>query len=836
MADFRISVRELVEHSLLGGDLDLSFEGGVRAAEGSRAHRKLQSARGGGYKPEVFFRRNFDVDGKTVEVSGRADGIEPARRRGSDISGGAPSKENPDSPAGAETASIPREFLDGVTVEEIKTVQDLLRPGLGSSEVHWGQLKFYGLMAALEYGLGRVGLRLTYCRGESGETREFESSATLEELEEFGDLVLAEFVEYAQELRKYRLARDEAAKVAGFPYDSFRPGQRKLSAAVFRTLRGGRQLILQAPTGTGKTMGVLFPAYKAFPDGNFDRIFYLTAKTSGKALAETAVEDMRRSGAKIRSITLTAKEKICPCPGTPCTPDRCERAKGFFDRLRLARASFLSTHCLDRGRVTDLADSHLLCPFELSLHLSTISDVIICDYNYAFDPRVSLRRFFAEGDGRSVLLVDEAHNLVDRAREMFSATLGRASFEELRGHMKARGFSTRAGLSGKLFKAAGRVSKWLAGFAESGLGGKEEPSACGDMGAAVQNPVPSRGIYPEGIRALVEAFTETASAWLVHERDEAVSGPAKDTFFEALAFSRTTELFGSDYAVLTEGYGRGFSMRLFNLDPSRLLSGILASAGPSVFFSATLSPAGFYAASLGLSPEASRVSIPSPFPSSNLSVIVMTSVTTRFAVRDEHYGSVAETISGILEMRPGNALFFFPSYRYMESVVDQIAVPRSYRCARQWQGMTEEERESFIALFEDGSGPVAGFAVMGGAFGEGIDLPGSRLMGVMVVGTGLPRVCPEREAIRTHYDSQGLSGFDYAYFFPGFTRVLQAAGRVIRSEDDRGFAILADQRFSSSACRRLMPAWWKPVSAAGPSGVCRVVSTLQPEVFQIEQP
>ncbi|MEW5724174.1 MAG: ATP-dependent DNA helicase [Thermodesulfobacteriota bacterium] len=517
---------------------------------------------------------------------------------------------------------------------------------------------------------------------------------------------------------------------------------------------------------------------------------YLTARTTGRLAAEEALEEIRRRGGRIRSVTLTAKEKICPNPGRACLAEECALAHGYYDRINAAVLDLFETEALDREALARGAEKHMVCPFELSLELALWTDFLIGDYNYAFDPRVSLKRFFQNGGAAPVLLIDEAHNLPDRARRMFSAGLSKRAFLELRREMKDEWPEVyrKLGKVNSAFLALGKRVR------ESGgrLAEKEKPS---------------------DLCTLLEDFVET-----VQGEPGRVATPEKRetlwaTFFEALALVRIGEGFDHNYATLTDTTGGDVAVKLACLDPAQKMEKALERGGAAVFFSGTLSPLEYYKEILGCGPSAETLILPSPFPPENLKVLIADNLSTLYRRRGETRFQVAEAVRRLVESRQGNYLVFFPSYRYLDMVAEVLAGRlESARLVAQTPGMTEARREEFLAGFSsENEDTLVGLAVMGGIFGEGIDLAGDRLNGAVIVGLGLPGIDFEREVLREHIQSSGRGGFEYAYLYPGLTRVLQAAGRVIRSEKDRGVLLLIDPRFNTPEYLALLPGEWTPV-------------------------
>ncbi len=750
----------------------MAFVGKRRPLEGIRAHRKIQRSRPEGYEAEVSVSHTVETDRFTLTVGGRIDGV--FRENGRTV------------------------------VEEIKTTGgdvDLFTPDRFGEErhpLHWAQAKVYAWFYVLRSELDAVDVQLTYHHLDGGKTLEFRRSFGRADLEAFFADLMDRYLFWAGMAADWAGERDRAARKLAFPFPGFRTGQRKMAVAVYRAVRDGGQLLVQAPTGIGKTLAALFPAVKALGEGVRGKIFYLTARTTGRIAAEKALAELRSGGLRIKSLTLTAKEKVCPAPEAACAPEECPGARGYFDRLDDAVREIFQRDAWDRAAVAATAETFGICPFAFSLELSLWADCVVCDYNYAFDPRVHLRRFFAEGEGPHILLVDEAHNLVDRSREMFSAELRRQPFRELRKAVKKE----IPGLSAAL----GEIDRWMAEALKRGSG--EAPSR--------SEPEAPEALYPH-LRRVVSL----AEKWLVRHPGPAPFREALlDLYFAAGGFLRVAEAYDGRYATCYDRQGRDLRVKLFCIDPSPRLGEALGRGGAAVLFSATLTPGEYFKKIFGCGPSAGYLTLPSPFPPQNLGVFFSDRVSTLFRDRERTVPHVAGALRALAAGRPGNYLFFFPAYAYMAMVHGAfLEGTNGEEILVQRPEMSEEEREAFLRRFDRppaGADTLIGFAVMGGIFGEGIDLVGDRLSGAAVVGVGLPGVCTERELIRDHFDRERRAGFDFAYRFPGINRVLQAAGRVIRSETDRGVVLFIDRRFGDRRYAVLLPEEWRPRTARDP--------------------
>ncbi len=755
--ELAVGVRELVEFVLRRGDLRAEFTGAATAIEAVRLHQRIQASRPPDYLAEVALGRTVEREGLRLRVDGRLDGV---------FTGGL----------------FPR-------IEEIKTTRRPLRECLREENpLHWGQARIYAFLWAAAHGHAAVEVQLTYARTDTGATRSVRRLYAAEELAAFFEEVVGAWARWAKALRAWAAARDASIRTLAFPFSAFRPGQQEMIGAVREALRRGGRIFIQAPTGIGKTLAVLYPALQALAERCCEKVFYLTARTTGRLAAEHALAALRGRGLRLKHLAVIAREKVCLTPGAACTPEECGFAAGHYDRLPAAREALFREEAWTREAVAEAARAHRVCPFELSLDLARWADLVLCDYNYAFDPRAYLRRFFLEEGGPWAFLVDEAHNLAERSREMFSAELRRSSFRDL-------------GL--RLGPELPAIRRRLEGL-DACLDRAERRTR--SAGGAVADPQP-----PAELLAHLGELASVAEGWLEKNRRPPYRRQLEERYFEAAAFLRIAERFDEAYAVCWEASPGDLLVKLFCVDPARPMAEALRRSRAAVFFSATLSPPDYFRALLGGGP-AESLTLPSPFPAPHFGVFVADAVSTVYRDRARTCGEVARMLRRFVEGRRGNYLLFFPSYEYLRLVLAAFRrdAPQAEILVQE-PGMGELERETFLARFEArGDGTLVGFAVMGGAFGEGIDLAGARLSGAAVVGVGLPAIGLERELIRAHFEARGGCGYDYAYRFPGIQRVLQAAGRVIRSEEDRGVLLLLDRRYAEDATRRLLPPAWRP--------------------------
>lgn len=760
----RISVRDLVEFLLRSGDLDRRQSSGRRDAQamqaGSRIHRKLQKQMGSGYQAEVTLKYQILLEDIPVSVEGRADGIWTDKR-------------------GEEPL---------IVIDEIKgTYRDLSRME-APVEVHLAQAKCYAYIYGQQHGQMRMGVRMIYADLETEELRYFEETYTMEELSEWFRDLMAEYGKWVSFESLWQERRAESLKKLIFPFD-YREGQKDLAVSVYRTIARKKRLFIQAPTGVGKTLSVLFPALKAMGEGLASRIFYLTARTITRTVAVDALDLLRQQGMKLKTVVLTAKEKLCVCEKPECDPDHCPRAKGHFDRINQAVYELWTTgpDACTREVILESAERYQVCPFELSLDLAVWVDTLICDYNYVFDPNVSLKRFFADGVREDYLfLIDEAHNLVERGREMYSASLEKEAFLQMKKLLRGK----REGLT-KALDGCNRYLLTLKRECESGF-----------------QILPQVG----GFELQLQRLSAELDKYLEQPVPEEIREQVMEFYFSVWNFLGICDRLDDNYVIYTDFSEEGhFWLHLYCVRPAENLRQCLDCGTATIFFSATLLPVNYYKDLLTGNLEDYAVYAKSPFDPANRLLLVGTDVSSRYSRRGaSEYERMARYIHETVTVKTGNYLVFAPSYQVMEQVADRCVAYEDMECIRQESGMEEEEREAFLKEFEkERNHSLVGFCVMGGIFSEGIDLTEDRLIGALIIGTGLPQVCREREIVKEYFDKKGMDGFAYAYQYPGMNKVLQAAGRVIRTEADRGMILLMDDRFATISYQRLFPREWE---------------------------
>lgn len=757
-----LPIRQLVEFLLQSGSIDSRSSGFDRAQEGARLHRMLQRTAVKAhpdYQAEVSLRQSYTAEGIDYCLEGRADGIFTAE--------------------------------DGsVTIDEIKTTTLPVEQITGEqTPAHWAQGQVYAAIWAAQQKLDRVRVQLTYYQVDEALTLRFDHLYTAAELNGIVNGLLVQYAPWARRAAEWKEQSRASLAKTPFPFASYRPGQRALAGEVYRICTEGGQLLCQAPTGIGKTMSVLFPALKALQNGP---VFYLTARGTTRAAAEQALAKIHCAdpSVKLRSITLTAKDKICLCESRECTPEACPYANGYYDRIKDALWDGLDTHNLTAASVQELAEKHRVCPFELGLDLSLWCDVVIGDYNYLFDPVVCLRRFF-DRKGDYLFLVDEAHNLPGRAREMHSASLCKSSVWEAR---KALGKG-----KSRLKTALSRVNECFVALRHQ----------CEEAGQRVL----FAPHFDEELARSLNRLCEPLQQWLEeHRTPDELQHLLLELFFAVRGWLRTADSYDDHFVTQTSVSGSEVTVSLLCLDPSAFLSADFSKGKAAVLFSATLAPAGYYRDLCGL-PQSRAVMLRSPFPTENLALVCANRVSTRYKDRAESLEPTAGLLAALVGARAGNYLAFFPSYAYLQQVWEVFnARYPSIPTLRQETSMDEDARAAFLAHFNappPKGGTLLGFAVLGGVFGEGVDLAGDKLIGAAIIGPGLPQVNARQEQLRDYFEQSRGAGFDYAYRFPGMNKVLQAAGRVIRTPEDRGVVLLIDERFLFSDYRKLMPPHWQ---------------------------
>lgn len=760
--EIQISVRNLVEFILRSGNIDNRRTKSPDNAmqEGGRIHRMIQRKMGSDYHAEVFLRQLVETEDYTIVIEGRADGI------------------------------IIQNAED-VTVDEIKGTYREVHKIREAAPLHLAQARCYAYIYGMQNNLKSIRIRITYCNIETEEIRYFHFEYDMDELTLWFNEIMQSYRKWADFQFQWQRIRQESIKELTFPFE-YRSGQKELAAYVYQTIYHKRKLFIEAPTGAGKTVSAMFPAIKAMGEGMAEKIFYLTAKTITRTVAENTLNIMRDKGLKFKSVILTAKDKICFMEERECNPEYCPYAKGHYDRINDAIYDLL-THSdnFNREAIEAYAASHRVCPFEMCLDISLFADAVICDYNYLFDPHVYLKRFFSEGIREDyVFLIDEAHNLVERGREMYSAVLKKEDFPELKKIVKD--------YDSKMYRQLERCNREML----------ELKRECENY--AYEDEI--------SIAPLVRALMKLSSIiedYLEEHEESPVKSDILDFYFEISHFLLIHENLDKNYVIYTQMESDGgFVIKLFCVNPSKNLRECMMRGRSTILFSATLLPIQYYKRLLGAEEGDYEVYAKSVFDPARKGLFISGDVTSKYTRRTElEYYKIADYIYRIVKRRAGNYMVFFPSHIFLQNVFEVFAgrfMDKSeMECILQEEYMNEQSREEFLTKFDEKGRTLIGFCVLGGIFSEGIDLKNDSLIGAVIVGTGLPMVCNEREILKRYFDEQGDNGFDFAYKYPGMNKVLQAAGRVIRTVDDVGIVALLDERFLSPSYLRMFPREWK---------------------------
>lgn len=795
---FNISVRNLVEFMCLGGDIDNRDTGVADVKvmqEGARLHRKIQHSMGSNYRAEVLLRNKEELTSEggieyELRIEGRADGII------ADI------EEDEDG------NKLP---IGEVTIDEIKTMQADVTKLKEPVYVHKAQAMVYAYIYLTKYNLESIDVQLTYCNTETEKIVRFKEQYDSESIIKWYRELVAGFKKWMDYVFDERAERNASIQKLHFPFE-YREGQKKLVASVYHTVKEQKVLYIQAPTGVGKTISTVYPAVQSCGNGLTDKIFYLTSKTITRTVAEETYAILRAAGLHFRTVTLTAKDKICHLDEHNCNPEVCEYARGHFDRVNEAVYDIITNEAvINRDTILQYSVKHKVCPYEMSLDVSYWCDGIICDYNYVFDPDASLKRYFGDGGkGNYVFLVDEAHNLVDRAREMYSATLVKEDFLACKRVVKD--------MDKRLASYLEKCNKYLL----------ELKRACDKEYIIIDD-------YCGTFLANLQSCYSYMQKFLDKNKGKPVCDEIIEFFFKIRHFINMYDCIDEKYVIYAEHTDDGdFALHLYCVDPSGQLSQRLSQGISTIMFSATLLPVNYFKEMLSGNADDYAVYAHSPFDTDNKRVLIGRDVTSRYTRRNyNEYTKIAGYIHTLTQSKQGKYMIFFPSYSYMREVYDIYI--QKYACnvidlhdvedgsyiyhlsegenvLIQDNNMTEADKENFLSVFMDNtSGNVTGFCVLGGIFSEGIDLRDKSLIGACIVGTGIPMICRQRNILRNYFDSIGKNGYQYAYVFPGMNKVLQAAGRVIRTADDKGIILLLDDRFMTQEYQMQYPREWDKV-------------------------
>ena len=748
-----LSVHQLVDFLLRAGDIDNRVFNSSTMQEGSKIHSFYQRKQKSNYLSEYYLFEHFKIDDFDVSLQGRADGIIIEKNK----------------------------FI----IDEIKsTICDLEEFHKQQENWHLGQAKCYALMFAHEKKINNISIRLTYIHQISNEKKIIEYDFTVEQLEKDIFYLLKTYVDFYKYIFERTKFRNESAKNLSFPFPSFREGQKKLAKYCYGIAKNGGTLFCEAPTGIGKTISTLYPFVKSFKDEENEKIFYLTAKASGKESAYNAIKIMIEKGFVVSTIVLTAKDKLCFSDKKSCNPDECPFAKDYYSKLRnVIIDSIHKNQLFSKEKIIEIAKENNMCPFELSLDLSLFVDIIICDYNYFFDPMVYLKRYFDEDTRKMLLLVDEAHNLVERGRSMYSSSISYDNFKKVKKSYK--------GYDHKKFKnAVNRINNLFKKFSNY------------SDGETIFD-----GFEQKDLRS-IDAYL-LASLDVLKHHQEIVCDDFKDFFFELNKFSKLLDYYDESSILYVSKNNKRIEISLFCLDPSRHIYNSLCKVKGRVLFSATLSPTNYYINMLGGTENSPLLKLPSPYDKNNLCLMVAPKISTRYKKRDETVQEICQYLKEFVNGKIGNYFIYVPSYAYLEKLIPYLDF-ENVDLYIQEKDMSEDEKANFLSLFVDKpTKTTVLISVIGGAFSEGIDLTNERLIGVAIVGVGLPQICFERDKIREYFESKEEgSGYLYSYVDPGMNKVMQAVGRVIRGENEKGVVLLIDDRYLSKTYRDLFKDEW----------------------------
>lgn len=752
-----IDINRLIYLTDRSGDIDNKFRND-RSVDLSEIKENIQSLYGSEYEMDAVVEDSIEYKGYIINITSEIDGILKTM-------------------AGISIDNIV------LTSKPLKTIGD----NLDLMQLNKGRCIAY--IIGKKEKLKTIVVRQTYYNRNTQKTKILEYEYSIKNLENYINNLFDKLIKYTEMVEAWELKRNSTIKQLEFPYQSYRAGQRDLAIAVYKTIRDKKNLFVQAPTGVGKTLSAIFPAIKAMGENKTDKIFYATAKTITRRVAEESIELMRSKGLSFKSLTLTAKEKVCFNKGKICSPECCEYAKGHYDRVNAALEDlYKSKESFSREDIEVYALEYKVCPFELSLDLSMMADCVICDYNYLFDPQVYLKRYFETIKEDYIFLVDEAHNLVDRARDMFSTQAESGKLQTLRDI-----FDTKRG---KLYNTISNACNYVYGKYQECL--KKNNYILDEK--------------PIDLCVNLQAIADEAEKWLVsHPPTENGYKELVDTYFDITTLIKVAGNYDEGYKTYVEKTSQGIIMRLMCIDTSFLMKQAISRGTSAIFFSATLEPLDYYSKLLGGGTEDYRITIPSPFDPNNMKLLVHRGISTKYKERENSYQPIVDSIGTIVKAKKGNYLVYFPSYMYMNEVYDRFTQKYpSIEIIRQEPGMEELQREEFVDEFKPNNNKtLVGFAILGGIFSEGLDLKGDKLSGTIIVGVGLPQICAERDIIKGYFNGKNGLGYEYSYIYPGMNKVLQAAGRVIRTENDRGVILLIDERFSYKQYQNLFPSHWK---------------------------
>ena len=756
MKEIVLSVHGLVDFLLRSGNIDNRIFNNSSMAEGSRVHLRYQQIQNNNYLSEEELSCEIVVDDFKFVISGRADGI---------ILG----KKTP-------------------IIDEIKsTVIELEKFYEENKNWHLGQAKVYAYMYAKENELDTMGVRLTYISQKDDEDKLIMNfSYSFDELEKFITNLCVDYLSFYKMIDLHKNQVKISADALDFPYGNYRPGQRDLAKYVYGTILNEDTLFIEAPTGIGKTISTLFPAIKSIPKCGSEKIFYLSAKAMAKEVAFDASKLMLEKGLDAKVIKLNSKEKMCFTGEHRCNPDECPFAIGYYDKLRSILTEIVQNESLINDEVIyKYANRYQVCPFELQLDVSLFCDLVICDYNYLFDPIVYLKRYFELSKTNYVALIDETHNLVDRSREMYSTSLELDEF--LKVQKKFKKFKHP-----KFKRSLKKIIVYL-----------NDINECED-----EYMIQEEDFDPYFYELLMNYFKQCQD--ILKNFPEVNYDIFIDNFRNVNRFLKISEFISKGFITYYQKDKDNLFAHIKCVDSSKLVKDTLRKLKSSIFFSATLTPIDYYVKCLGGNDDTPIMKLESPFPSENCLTLVRSDLSTRYKDRINTYKEISKTIDLVIKKKVGNYLVFFSSYQYLEEVYSRMEFDPNIRYIKQTRDMEDKDKNKFLSYFEvDPTKTTVGFAVLGGIFSEGIDFYSDKLIGAIVVGVGLPQISFERDLIKEHFDSEEINGYEYAYVNPGITKIIQAAGRVIRSENDKGIIVFIDDRFKQFKYRNILQKQYK---------------------------
>ena len=750
----KLSVRNLIETTLRSGDIDNRFMSTSRALEGTLAHQKIQS----NYKEkdlkEVALSISIDYKGFIFDIDGRADGI---------------------------IFEDDKKIIDEIktTTRNLENIEEEI------NILHSAQALCYAFIYQRKENLDKISINITYFNIDTETTKKIRRDYSKQEVEEFFYSLLDKYIIFAQMVEDWKKKRDVSINKIEFPFNNYRRGQRELAVGVYTAIKEEKRLFVKAPTGIGKTMSTIFPSLKALERFELEKIFYLTAKTLTQEAPANSVKMLMRNGLSLKTCILTSKEKICLNEEVKCNPIDCPYAKGHYDRVNEAIIDIFNNEdffCYEK--IIEYSKKYNVCPFEYQLDISLYSDLIICDYNYAFDPQVYLKRFFEFNNGQNIFLIDEAHNLIDRAREMYSVSLNTGLLKESLKVLKNNGIKKTKDLEKVIEKIESKANE------------------------ALSNEVFYQTEEVDDIYWPISKTLALVEKFLIENKDTDGYDACLDTYFTLNSFLKISEFFGDNYVVKFGRENNDYTLTLYCLDASKFIKNTTSENKANIYFSATLTPINYFKDLLGSDKEDYHMILKSPFEKENLLILVNNSISTRYKDRLETFTFVTDIIYDFINAKKGNYIIFFPSYAYLNIVFEDFKSKNPYLLIKKEEpGLTKSEREEFLNDFTLNDQMIS-FCVLGGSFSEGIDLVGEKLIGAVIVGVGMPQISLERNIIKNYFEELYNKGFDYAYTFPGMNKVMQAVGRVIRTEDDKGAVLLIDDRYLTNKYISLMPDEW----------------------------